>query len=82
MDDSSLGLPEDQDRMLQVGVHILREETSEAKNFDFDLSDSDKYKLDDMSEDFTVDPVELQESTNSEDLSDIDAVSFYILDYR
>ena len=73
--DSSLALPEDQDGMLQPVMHILREETSEAEDFDAALSDSEKYKLvDDMSEDFTVDPIELQESTDSED-SDIDAVS-------
>ena len=73
--DSSLALPEDQDEMLQPVMHILREETSEAEDFDAALSDSEKYKLvDDMSEDFTVDPVDLQESTDSED-SDIDMVS-------
>ena len=56
-------------------MHILREDTSEAEDFDASLSDSEKYKLvDDMSEDFTVDPVDLQESTDSED-SDIRVVS-------
>lgn len=74
--DSSLALPEDQDGMLQPVMHILRDDTSEAEDFDASLSDSEKYKLvDDMSEDFTVDPVDLQESTDSED-SDIRVVSY------
>ena len=81
LDDSSLTLPEDQDQMLQYAMHILREESSEAEYFDADLSNSEIY-MDDMSDDFTVNPVELQQSTDREDLSDIDAVSFYTLDYR
>ena len=64
-------------------MDMLCKETSEAEDFDADLSDSEKYKLvDNMSENFMVDPVELQESTDSEDLSDIDAVSVYTLHYR
>jgi len=50
--------------MLQPVMHILREDTSEAEDFDVSLSDSEKYNLvDDMSEDYTVD---LQDLTDSD----------------
>ena len=71
--DSSLALP-DQDAILQPVIHMLREDNSELEGEDFDvsLSDSEKYKLvDDMSEDFTVDPADLQESTGSDEDSDV-----------
>lgn len=56
-------------------MHILREENSEGEEFDVSLSDSEKYKLvDDMSEDFTVDPADLQESTDSDDSGDVACV--------
>ena len=65
--DSSLALP-DQEEILQPVMHILREDNSEGEDFDVSLPDSEKYKLvDDMSEDITVDPADLQESTDSKD---------------
>lgn len=66
--ESSLALP-DQDDTLPPVMHILHEDTSEPEDFDASLSDSEKYKfVDDMSEDFTVDPVDLQaDSTDSDD---------------
>ena len=71
--DSSLALP-DQDEILQPVMHILREDNSEGEDFDVSLPDSERYKLvDDMSEDFTVDPADLQESTDS-DNSDVAGV--------
>ena len=67
--ESSLALPEDE--ILQPVMHILREDNSEGDEFDVSLSDSEKYKLvDDMSEDFTADPADFQESTDSDDSGD------------
>ena len=69
--DSPLELADQDDGILQPVMHVLREDNPEVEDFDVSLSDSERYKLvDDMSEDFTVDPADLQESTDSED-SDI-----------
>ena len=74
--DSSLAFSDQDDGMLQPVMHILREgDNSEADDFDVSLSDGDRYKLvDDMSEDFTVDPADL-ESTDSDGSSDTCTVS-------
>lgn len=73
MYESSLALPEDE--ILQPVMHILPEDNSEGEDFDVSLSDSEKYKLvDDMSEDFTVDPADFQESTDSDDSGDVACV--------
>ena len=70
--DSSLALSDQDDGMLQPVMHILHDgDNSEPDDFDVPFSDGERYKLvDDMSEDFTVDPADLQELTDSDGTSD------------